>query len=131
MTLIVCVDDNNGMMFNNRRQSRDQKLNELILKMARGTVLCISEYSKTLFPMGYTCSDFLVDGTYFIENPDLLTQDIVDSFDMIVVCKWNRDYPADKFFNFSLKYHNLEFLDEIEGSSHEKITILTFMKKGV
>ena len=128
--LIVCVDDNNGMMFNNRRQSRDQKLTERILQMAHGTILCISEYSKTLFPMGYVCNNFDVDGTYFIENPDLLTQEIVDSFDMIVVCKWNREYPADKFFNFNLQCYKPIFVDEFEGNSHEKITVITFMKKG-
>lgn len=128
--LIVCVDDNNGMMFNNRRQSRDQKLNEKILQMARGTILCISEYSKALFPMGYVCNNFDIKGTYFIENPDLLTQEIVNSFDMIVVCKWNRDYPADKFFNFNLQCYELNFIDEFEGSSHDKITMLTYLKKG-
>ena len=31
MIMIVCVDDNFGMMFNKRRQSRDKKLCEHIL----------------------------------------------------------------------------------------------------
>ena len=30
MKVIVCVDDNNGMMFNNRRQSRDEKVIEKV-----------------------------------------------------------------------------------------------------
>ena len=131
MTLIVCLDDNNGMMFNNRRQSRDSKLNERIMQMAHGTILCISDYSKSLFPMGFVSPDFLVRGTYFIEDPALLTQEIVDSFDMIIVCKWNRDYPADKFFNFSLQCYELNFVDEMEGSSHEKITIETFLRREI
>ena len=32
-TLIICIDDNGGMMFNNRRQSRDMYLNEKLIKL--------------------------------------------------------------------------------------------------
>ena len=32
MKLIVCLDDNNGMMFNKRRQSRDRVLIENVFK---------------------------------------------------------------------------------------------------
>ena len=36
MKVIVCVDDNNGMMFNNRRQSRDRILIEDVVKSVVG-----------------------------------------------------------------------------------------------
>ena len=36
MTLIVCVDDNMGMLFNHRRQSKDVVVRERILKQAEG-----------------------------------------------------------------------------------------------
>ena len=34
MRVIVCVDDNGGMLFNHRRQSRDRVLCERVLQMA-------------------------------------------------------------------------------------------------
>ncbi len=34
MILIVCVDDNKGMMFNHRRQSQDRVLRRHILDMS-------------------------------------------------------------------------------------------------
>ena len=33
MNLIICIDINNGMMFNNRRQSRDKMLIKHILNL--------------------------------------------------------------------------------------------------
>ncbi|MBE5935230.1 MAG: hypothetical protein E7262_05500 [Lachnospiraceae bacterium] len=48
MKLIVCVDKNNGMMFNNRRQSRDIEVIKDILGNIDGS-LWIGQYSKELF----------------------------------------------------------------------------------
>ena len=39
MKLIVCLDDNKGMMFNNRRQSRDRVLIENVLELCKGEKL--------------------------------------------------------------------------------------------
>ena len=50
MKLIVCLDDNNGMMFNKRRQSRDRVLVENILEFCKGEKVYTSEYSVKLFP---------------------------------------------------------------------------------
>ena len=50
MKLIVCLDDNKGMMFNNRRQSRDKFLIENVLEMCKGEKLYVNEYSSKLFP---------------------------------------------------------------------------------
>lgn len=49
MIMIVCVDDNFGMMFNKRRQSRDKKLCEHILKLTQNTNLLMNAYSAKLF----------------------------------------------------------------------------------
>ena len=129
-TLVVCLSDDNGMMFNNRRQSRDLKVTEKVLQMAERTKLWVSEYSVKLFPTGNIFQNFSKDGLYFIENPDLLTQDIIDEFKNIVVFRWNRDYPADKFFNFDIQYHEMIDCEEFEGNSHEKITMENYKKKG-
>lgn len=49
MIVIVCVDDEFGMLFNQRRQSRDCVLTEDILKTVGDKRLLIDEFSKTLF----------------------------------------------------------------------------------
>ena len=49
MKIILCLDDNNGMLFNNRRQSRDRVLVEDIINNLQGEKLNIFEFSKALF----------------------------------------------------------------------------------
>ena len=49
MKLIVCVDLNNGMLFNNRRLSRDRGLIEQIYSLVGENKLWITEFSKDLF----------------------------------------------------------------------------------
>ena len=49
MTVIVCLDNANGMMFNHRRQSRDANVVKDILKTINGASLLIAPYSEPLF----------------------------------------------------------------------------------
>ena len=49
MILIVCLDENKGMLFNRRRQSRDRAVVEDMIKISQGTVLWIAPYSAGLF----------------------------------------------------------------------------------
>ena len=49
MILIVCVDERNGMMFNNRRQSRDKILTGHIIEKAKDKKLWITTFSKDIF----------------------------------------------------------------------------------
>lgn len=50
MIIIVCADNNNGMMFNNRRQSQDRTLRDHILQLIGTSKLWMNEYSKkTIF----------------------------------------------------------------------------------
>lgn len=39
MNIMVAVDGNGGMIFNNRRQSQDSVLREYILNISKGSVL--------------------------------------------------------------------------------------------
>lgn len=48
MKVISIVDDNYGIMFNNRRVSKDSVLNKHIIKMLDGRKLWLSLYSKQL-----------------------------------------------------------------------------------
>ena len=80
MIVIVCVDDNLGMMFNNRRQSRDVEVIKKIVELTKGSWLWMNKYSYELFAeLG--CTNINVDsgflsetanGEYcFVENTDL------------------------------------------------------------
>ena len=76
MTVIVCLDNANGMMFNHRRQSRDANVVKDILKTINGASLLIAPYSEPLFSQA-ECSvsvsdSFLIDAGAedycFVEN---------------------------------------------------------------
>ena len=49
MKVIVCLDERLGMMFNNRRQSRDSVLISDVVSDLNGEKLYISPYSEKLF----------------------------------------------------------------------------------
>lgn len=48
MKLIVCIDNNNGMAFNGRRQSSDRTVLLKIREMVQGGKLWIHPYSEKL-----------------------------------------------------------------------------------
>ena len=123
MKLIVCVSNNNGMMFNQRRQSRDKELIRKILEITDGK-LVIHPYSKTLFQENVEVKDNPLDMNdkyVFIEDPSLIKDDM--EFDEIIICKWNRDYPADQYFVYDMMQYNLISIETIVGNSHDEIQI--------
>ena len=125
MTLIVCLDDQNGMLFGTKRQSRDRILTERILSLTEKSRLIVSPYSAPLFPSKNeltvaddpaTCcaqDDFL-----FIENTPLPTHGI----DRLLIYRWNRRYPATRFFSLSTDGFTLKSTKDFQGSSHDCIT---------
>ena len=50
MRVIICLDDHNGIAFNNRRQSRDRIVVDRTLQLSDGRPLRMSLYSAKLFP---------------------------------------------------------------------------------
>ena len=122
MKLIVCLDDNKGMMFNNRRQSRDRGRIENVLEYCKGEKLYTNEYSSKLFPEKFVeifdSMEEIGNGYCFAENFTVNE----DALEEIIVYKWNRVYPADVHFNISLENWNLTETVDFEGSSHDKIT---------
>lgn len=122
MKLVVCLDDNNGMMFNKRRQSRDRVLVENILELCKGEKLYTNEYSASLFPDNTV---EILENPENVENAYCFAENFTvneEYIDEIIVYKWNRLYPADAYFNIDLGNWNLEETVDFEGSSHEKIT---------
>ena len=49
MYIIICLDDNNGLAFNHRRQSQDRIVEEDISKTVGEKKLWITDYSRKLF----------------------------------------------------------------------------------
>lgn len=103
MIAIVTIDDNNGMMFNKRRQSKDIRLIERILDIAGTNRIWVSEYSSQLFDTSK--DNIIVDNSYteaqaqdycFVENVDI--NELQDNISKIYVYKWNRKYPSDVTF---------------------------------
>lgn len=134
MNLIVCLDDKNGMMFNKRRQSQDRKLRERILALTEGSKLWMSSYTAKQFTEG---GNFIIDNDFMV-NADsqdyCFVEDKEISFtncDKIIVFKWNRHYPADKFFSIDLKANGYKKISQsdFEGYSHKKITEEIYVKK--
>lgn len=133
MKLIFCIDDKNGMMFFGKRQSQDKILREWIINHAADNKLFMSNYSAKQFGdlSGFIADDNYTDaattGDYcFIEDKGYILENVSE----IILCKWNRKYPADKFFDIDLKANKFKKIknEDIVGSSHEKITIETYRR---
>ena len=130
MILIVCVDKNNGMLFNKRRQSSDKVLIEHIIDMSKDKNLWIKHFSKNVFDQ-YELKNLIIDDELlehaknedycFIEDI-LLSSDIIGKFDKIIVYNWNRKYPSDVYFDIDLTDWILESETDFKGNSHDKIT---------
>lgn len=123
MILIVCLDDRGGMLFNHRRQSRDRVLAERIRELTAGSALWMNAYSAKLFSQGVNVDeDFqakAADGEYcFVEN----VEPEVGNAEGIIIYKWNRDYPADMYFEADMSGMELVSTHEFKGSSHDRIT---------
>ncbi len=138
MKVIICLDDNSGMLFNNRRQSRDSLVLEDIREdmKALGGVLYITPFSEKLFSqsgMDFTVCENMLDiakreDTCFVENLRLCES--LGRIDEITVYRWNRKYPSDFSLDIDIEkcgYRKKES-KEFTGSSHEKITKETFIK---
>ena len=128
MTIFICVDDKNGMLFNHRRQSRDEAVLKDMLDIAEGKVW-MNTYSSKLFcavPDRIAAEDDVFecapkDSCCFVENIPLKPYE--DRLEVMIVYCWNRTYPADTYLDIDL---NLDWeiteTKEFGGNSHEKIT---------
>lgn len=134
MIVILCLDDKNGMMFNNRRQSKDKFVIQDILKLVDGKKLFISSYSESLF-QGLE-SKLIIDDNFlnnaaeedycFVENNNL--KDFSEKIEKIIVYKWNRIYPSDLKLEITIQDWNLIDSFEFVGNSHDKITREVYVK---
>ena len=128
MHIIVCLDQNGGMRFNRRRQSRDAEVCARILRRAAGSRLWMAPESEKLFFAD--APEICVDAAFptaalpgdfcFAEDPALLPDE--DKIETLILYHWNREYPADAYFPLSLQGFTLLEQTEFAGTSHERIT---------
>ena len=134
MKIIVCLDKSKGMMFNGRRQSQDSVLRSKIMEYKGDAVLRMNEYSSrqfTEYPDVAVSESFLteaLEGEFcFIENSDIPN---VSNIEEIYIFQWNRDYPADKYFELDPVTNGFKRVkkEDFAGSSHKKITLEIYKK---
>lgn len=136
MNVILCIDENFGMMFNHRRQSMDCSLLEHLIGYIMNKRLYMNEYSYKMFS-DFGLQNIVVDSKFmdmagtgefcFVEDVPLIQYE--QQVEKLIICKWNRRYPADFYMDISLE-DGWEMTDilELEGSSHEKITKETYIR---
>ena len=123
MIAIVCLDENNGMFFNERRQSKDRYVIRDIVHMVENNTLYINEYSKELFEN--TPANIQISQDYFNQVSDneycFIENQIVDILKAkkVVVYRWDKVYPAD--YKLPLRQYKLVSTLEFQWYSHDKI----------
>ena len=135
MHIIVCLDEQKGMMFNRRRQSRDKKVREDMLSLIDGKLwvspytarqfaseeqerLEVSEQFLSLAQQGEFC---------FVEEQDVLPY--VEKIEDMIVYYWKRHYPADMFFTVNLEEFELQESIPLVGNSHPEMIRERYQKK--
>ena len=130
MTVIVAISDGGGMLFNNRRLSRDAELiRDLSLLIGDG-MLYIDSFSEKLFEESSTSilsvSEPLASAEkgdfVFLENS--VIGEFINKVSRLVIYKWNRRYPFDLKLDISPENEGLRLTQSLDfrGKSHEKIT---------
>lgn len=134
MKVIVCVDNKGGMLFNQRRQSRDRELiTDIEWFVGKGVVRC-NAFSAELFgdsKINPEVSEEFLDEAddwdfCFVENKALVPY--MEKIQQLVVYQWNRDYPADVFLDLPIEQFLKVETVEFAGKSHEKITRQVYVR---
>lgn len=138
MKIILTLDDDNGMMFNKRRQSQDIAVREKIKEITAGEKLWLNDYSRGQFrdmELGfYVDEDFLSKadpGEYcFVENARI--QAAAERVEELIIFRWNRKYPGDFYLDFLPWEHGFVCVQskEFQGHSHDGITMEVWRKEG-
>lgn len=133
MRVITCADQNGGLFFNQRRQSRDRLLIEDVLSFCKGNTLYMSEYSKILFPdaSAIVVAENPLEATKpgnFCFTEGLLLAPVEAAIEELILYRWDKVYPADIFLDLDLSQWHLQSTLELVGSSHEKITREVYTK---
>lgn len=123
MTLILCVDDRGGLMFNHRRQSQDRLVRQDMLRLCGSLPLSVSPYTARQFAPEDSVKVTEEPGEediFFLE--DLSPQPFLERAKKLVLYHWNRVYPGDVRIALPPPGWKLEEQTDFPGYSHDKIT---------
>lgn len=134
MKVIICVEKSGGMLFNNRRHSKDSVLQQKIFELIGQKQLLVNEYTAKQFDSTdglKICPDFLEiakeDDYCFVEDENIP----IDKVSEFLIFRWNRDYPSDVYFSHDLASLGFKRVKkkEFAGSSHKKITLEIYRRE--
>ena len=130
MKLVICIDDRGGMLFNNRRVSRDKLMISDFAEYVGDETVYMSPYSEELFSeasLNIIVSEkplaFAEEGDFvFLEREE--PSAYMSRASEVVIYKWNRRYPFDvKMEKLPTELgFKLESVYEFKGNAHDKIT---------
>lgn len=132
MKVAVCIDKEGGMMFFGRRQSMDRILREKMFSLTQGKIF-VNEFTADQFENKdglHISESFLQEAgeqdLCFVENVKF----DINKVNTLYIFNWNRLYPSDVTFNYTLDGFKKIKTEKFEGSSHPKITLETYTRKG-
>lgn len=132
MKLIICVDIDNGISFNHRRQSRDRGVIDDIARYVGDGKVYIDKYSKVLFEdvrlqviiatLREKEMNIVNEDYYYLEKPEDFLKFNINEIDELILYRWDKKYPADYKLDIDFEKYKLKNILEFKGNSHEKIT---------
>ena len=135
MIAIMFLDDRKGMLFHNRRLSRDRAASSRIKEICAGNKLWMNAYSGRFY------GD--LDGVDIVQEEAFLLRagqgefclveteplaPVEDRVEEIIAFWWNRVYPADFYLDLELSAWEQVSCREFAGNSHENITEIIYRR---
>ena len=133
LKIAICIEKSGGILFGGKRLSQDSVLRNKLIELVGDGKLYMNEYSAKQFDSNdklQVCEDFLLSAgendICFIENTEVSLNDVSKIF----LFNWNRDYPADTYFEFEPKESDFKRIkkEDFVGSSHKKITLEVYRR---
>lgn len=135
MKLIVCIDDNCGVLFNNRRLSSDKKVTERICEIVGDSPIYMTEYSAKLFAdtklsikVVGDINSIKKDSYVFYEGGNI--EKMLSKIDSLLVFRWNKKYPSDVKFPLNEVISLMKLINSKSfcGNSHPEIAEEVYVK---
>lgn len=135
MIVIVCLDKENGMLFHDRRQSRDREVKVRLQQICKGKKVWMNHYSSQLYGEMESVDtavsdDFMSEagkGDFCLVESDIL-KPFEKNIEAVIVLRWDKKYPADLYMDLGLSDWKKIRTQEFPGYSHETITEEIYVK---